>query len=187
MNFATNGECGAFNGGGTTDTARYGKDPLVLDRGGESHRARHRAVRTHGDGHLPAGAGLLRGVWRQPDQRLGQASLRVADRDWRAARDPAAALGRGHLQPPPLSKPDRRPTSWVLAATGISGARISDSASGGDAELLEPDVRLLHRQGADGSASAERRRLHRYRKRRPASGGAAGLPQRDDADRRATP
>jgi hypothetical protein len=34
MNFTNNGECGAFNGGGTTDTARYGKDPLALDRAG---------------------------------------------------------------------------------------------------------------------------------------------------------
>jgi hypothetical protein len=32
MNFANNGECGAFTAG--QDTARYGKDPLVLDRGG---------------------------------------------------------------------------------------------------------------------------------------------------------
>ena len=34
MNFTTHGECGAFNGQGTTDTARYGKDPLVLDQAG---------------------------------------------------------------------------------------------------------------------------------------------------------
>jgi hypothetical protein len=34
MNFANNGECGAFNGFNTTDTARYGKDPLVLDAAG---------------------------------------------------------------------------------------------------------------------------------------------------------
>jgi hypothetical protein len=35
MNLASNGECGAFNGGGgLTDTARYGKDPLALDAAG---------------------------------------------------------------------------------------------------------------------------------------------------------
>jgi hypothetical protein len=34
MNVANNGECTGFNGLGTTDTARYGKDPLVLDRAG---------------------------------------------------------------------------------------------------------------------------------------------------------
>jgi hypothetical protein len=34
MNFANNGECTGFNGFGTTDTARYGKDPLVLDQAG---------------------------------------------------------------------------------------------------------------------------------------------------------
>lgn len=34
LNFQPNGECGTFNGGGTTDTARYGKDPLALDLAG---------------------------------------------------------------------------------------------------------------------------------------------------------
>jgi hypothetical protein len=34
MNFTPNGECGTFNGFGLTDTARYGKDPLVLDAAG---------------------------------------------------------------------------------------------------------------------------------------------------------
>ena len=34
MNFSPNGECGIFNGMGTTDTARYGKDPSVLDAAG---------------------------------------------------------------------------------------------------------------------------------------------------------
>jgi hypothetical protein len=34
MNFANNGECEGFNGGGLTDTARYGKDPLALDAAG---------------------------------------------------------------------------------------------------------------------------------------------------------
>jgi hypothetical protein len=34
MNFANNGECTGFNGATTSDTARYGKDPLVLDRAG---------------------------------------------------------------------------------------------------------------------------------------------------------
>ena len=34
MNFTPNGECGNFNGGGTSDTARYGKDPLALDAAG---------------------------------------------------------------------------------------------------------------------------------------------------------
>jgi len=34
MDPANNGECTGFNGLGLTDTARYGKDPLVLDRAG---------------------------------------------------------------------------------------------------------------------------------------------------------
>jgi hypothetical protein len=35
MNFTTNGECGAFNGGSAlTDTARYGQDPLAIDASG---------------------------------------------------------------------------------------------------------------------------------------------------------
>jgi hypothetical protein len=34
MNVANNGECTGFNGMGTTDTARYGKDPLALDASG---------------------------------------------------------------------------------------------------------------------------------------------------------
>ena len=34
MNFANNGECTGFNGNNLTDTARYGKDPLVLDQAG---------------------------------------------------------------------------------------------------------------------------------------------------------
>ena len=123
MNFATNGECGTFNGVGNDRHGPIRKRPARARRGRESHRARHGAVRTHGDRRLPAGAGLLRRVRRQPDQRLGQASLRVADRDWRSARDPAAAFGRGHLQPPPLSQPDddRPAGSWLRSLQRSSG------------------------------------------------------------------
>lgn len=34
MNFTANGECGLFNGFGTTDTARYGQNPAAIDSSG---------------------------------------------------------------------------------------------------------------------------------------------------------
>ena len=178
MNFATNGECGTFNGMGTTDTARYGKDPLVLDAAGNPigldtvHCGRTETgifpqvlayCAEYGD-NLVSGWGKRRYEWQ-------------------------IGIGVQHEILPRLSGEvtyNRRlyrnlqtTDQLGLGCDRYRGSAEQRSVSAGDAELLEPDLRLLHRQGANGSAicrtaaatSLTETPTSEWRCRRPASAG----------------
>ena len=104
MNFSPNGECGTFTFF-FPDTMRFGRDPFGV---APVNLATTQCGRQNtGEPGIPDDVrGVLRHVWRQPARRVGSAPERVAAWSRHSARDPAAPLGRVHVEPPLVPQPD---------------------------------------------------------------------------------
>jgi hypothetical protein len=145
---ATGGDiCGGVRAGCDALRSR----PEQLRRGRDyADRSGDHAVRAHRQRHPGGGAGVLCRLRGIADRGLGPAALRVADGAGHPARDPPAPVGRVHLQPPGVRKPDGHRSARQRMRSVQRDRSCSGPADvpGEQLQLHEPEPRLLLRHRA---------------------------------------
>src|SRR6266853_99606 len=116
-------------------------------------------MRTQGTGHSCRRTGVLCGVRRHAPRWQRQAPRRMAIRPRHPARNPAASVGLGDLQPSEVLEPDGHRSTRRRLRPFQRRPGAAD-LSGRTEELRERRVRFLQGRGAGESRLAWWRRLH---------------------------